>query len=131
MHPNPKENEITDIHEIVHNKQQAFQRTFELVRRNLNEKQKRRNAIYNKKVHNPTYKEGKKFFLYHSFIVSGTTSKFASPWKGPYIIEKGLNDVIFRIQEKNSSKQQFGHYDRLEPFFEPPPKSNVPTRNKL
>ena len=58
MYPNPQENATTDIHEIVHNKQQALQRAFELVRRNLNEKRKRRNAIYNKKVHGPTYQEG-------------------------------------------------------------------------
>ena len=88
MYPNPQENETTDIHEFVHNKQKAFQRAFKLVRRNLNEKQKRRNAIYNKKVHGPTYKEGQKVLLYHPAIAVGTTSKFASPWKGPYIIEK-------------------------------------------
>ena len=130
MYPNPQENETTDIHEFVHNKQQAFQRAFELVRRNLNEKQKRRNAIYNKKVHGPTYKEGQKALLYHPAIAVGTASKFASPWKGPYVIEKCLNDVTFKIKEENSSKQQIVHYDRLKPFFEPPPTSNVPTRNK-
>ena len=68
--------------------------------------------------------------LYHPVIAVGTTSKFASPWKGPYIIEKCLNDVTFRIKEENSAKQQIVHYDRLKPFFEPPPTSNVPTREK-
>ena len=37
MYPNPQEKTTTDVHEFVHNKQQAFQRAFELVRRNLNE----------------------------------------------------------------------------------------------
>ena len=130
MYPQPQENNTSDIHKFVHNKQQAFQRAFELVRRNLNTKQKRRNAIYNKKVHGPTYKEGQKVLLYHPAIAVGTTFKFASPWKGPYNIEKCLNDVTFRIKEKNTTKQQFVHYDRLKPFFEPPPTSNVATRNK-
>ena len=129
MYPNPQENATSDIHEFVHNKQ-AFQRAFELVQRNLNEKQKRRNTIYNKKVHGPTYKEGRKVLLYHPAIAVGTTSKVASPWKGPYIFEKGLNDVTFRIKDENSSKQQIVHYDRLKPFFEPPTTSNVPTRNQ-
>ena len=31
MYPNPQENATTDIHEFVHNKQQAIQREFELV----------------------------------------------------------------------------------------------------
>ena len=130
MYPSLQENVTTDIHEFVHSKQQVFQRAFELVRRNLNEKQKRRNAIYNKKVHGPTYKEGQKVLLYYPAIAVGTTSKFASPWKGPYVIEKCLKDVTFRIKDENSSKQQIVHYDRLKPFFEPPPTSNVPTRNK-
>ena len=130
MYPSPQENVTTDIHEFVYNKQQAFQRVFELVRRNLNKKQKRRNAIYNKKVHGPTYKEGQNVLLYHPIIAVGTTSKFASPWKGPYVNEKCLNDVTFKIKEEKSSKQQIVHYDRLKPFFEPPPTSNVTTRNK-
>ena len=66
MYPKPQENETTDIHEFAHNKQQAFKRAFELVRRNLNEKQKRRNAIYNKKVHGPTYKKRTKSFALSS-----------------------------------------------------------------
>ena len=129
MYPNPQENTTTDIHGFAHNKRQAFQRAFGLFRRNLNEKQKRRNAISNKKVRGPTYKEGQKVLLYHPAIAVGTTSKFASPWKGPYVIENCLIDVTFRIKEENSSKQQIVHYDTLKPFFEPPPTSNLPTRN--
>ena len=68
--------------------------------------------------------------VYHPAVVVGTTSKFPRPWKGPYVLEKCLNDVTFKIKEENSSKQQIVHYDRLKPFFEPPPTSNVPTRNK-
>ena len=68
--------------------------------------------------------------LYHPAIAIGTTSKFASPWKGPYVHEKCLNDVTFRIKEENFSKQQVVQYDRLKPFFEPPPTSIVPTKNK-
>ena len=45
LYPNPQENETTDVLEFVHNKQQAFQRAFEIVRLSLNEKQKRQNAI--------------------------------------------------------------------------------------
>ena len=83
-----------------------------------------------KKVHDPAYKEGQKVLMYHTATAIGTTSKFASPSKGPVIIEKCLNDVAFRIKEENSSKQQIVHYDRLKPFFEPRPTSNVPTGNQ-
>ena len=102
MYPNQQKKETTDVHEFVHTKQQAFQRAFELVRRNLTEKQKRRNAIYSKKVNGPTNKEGQNVLLYHPAIAIGTTSKCASPWKGPYVFEKCLNDDTFKIKEKNS-----------------------------
>ena len=97
----------------------------------MNEKQKCRKAIYNRKIHGPTFKDGQKVLLYHPAIDVGTTSKFANPWKGPYVIEKCLNDVTFRIREENSTNQQIVHYDRIKPSFEPPPTFNVPTRNKL
>ena len=93
MYPNPQGNATTGIHEFGHKKQRKFQQAFELVRCNLNEKRKRRNCIYNKKVHGPTYKEGQIVLLYHPAIAVGTTSKFASPWKGPYVIESCLNDI--------------------------------------
>ena len=81
-------------------------------------------------VHPATNKEEQNVLLYHPAIAVGKTSKFASPWKGPYVFEKCLNDVTFRINEEISSKQQSVHYDRLKLFFEPPPTSSVPTTNK-
>ena len=75
-----------------------------------------------------TYKEGQKILLYHTAIAVRSTSKLASFWKGPYVIEKGLKDVTLKITEKHSSKQQIVHYDRLKSFFEPPRTSNVPKK---
>ena len=68
--------------------------------------------------------------MYYPAITIGIHSKITSSWKGPYVIEKCLNDVTFRVREENSSKQQILHYDTPKPFFEPPPTSNAPTRNK-
>ena len=130
MHVNPQEKETTDFHESEQNTQLTFQRAFEQVRRNLREKEKRRNAIYSKKVHAPTYKGGQKVWFYHPAIAVGTTSNFASLWKGPYIKEERSNDVTFRIKEEKTSKQQFVYYDRLKPFFEPPPTHNLRTGNR-
>ena len=129
MYPNLQENETNDFPEFVHNKQEAFQRVFELVRRNLNENQKSRNTIYSKTFHGPAYKEGQKDLLYHPALPDGTTLEFASSWKGPYIIEHCLSDVAFKINEENSSKQQIVHYDPLKPIFEPLQTSTVPAKN--
>ena len=42
----------------------AFQRALEPVRNNINKNQKRRNAIYNEKIHGPTYEPGQKVLLH-------------------------------------------------------------------
>ena len=68
MYPNPQENETTDTHDFQHKKWQAVQQAFELVRRNLNEKQTPRNAIYIRKVHSLTYKEGQQVLFCHPAI---------------------------------------------------------------
>ena len=83
-----------------------------------------------RKSHGPTNRGRQNVLLYHPVIAVGTTSKFASPRKGPYVIEKCLNDVTFRSKEEDSSKQQMVHYARLNLFFKPPPTSNVSSRNK-
>ena len=63
------------------------------------------------------------FCCWHDFSVCKPLEKTVCYW------QKCLNDVTFTIKEENSSKQQIVHYDRLKPFFELPPTSNVPTRN--
>ena len=68
LYPKPEKNNTTDIHDFLHNKRQAFQRVDELVRRNFNEKQKPRNAIYKKFLVKHT-KNGKKFCCITQFLL--------------------------------------------------------------
>ena len=64
-----------------------------------------------------------------SVVPVGKSPKFFCPWKGPYVIIQDINDVIYRIEDPLTNKQLVVHYDRLKPFKEPPPTSNVPTRD--
>ena len=128
MFPNP-EKPSTSVDEFVQNRQKAFQRAFELVRANLNKNQKRRNALYNQRVHGPLYEDGQKVLLHSPAVPVGQTAKFSSPWRGPYVIVQCLNDVTYQIRELSTNKESVVHYDRLKPFFEKPATSNVPTRS--
>ena len=130
MYPNPEWEGPSNVDNFVYQRQKAFQRAFELVRNNLNKNQLRRNALYNKKVHGPTYEEGQKVLLHNPAVPVGKTKKFFSPWRGPYIILKCLNEVTYKIQEISTKKELVVHYDRLKVFHEQPATSNVPTRNK-
>ena len=53
MYPNPKDQPASNTNEFVSALKLAFQKAYELARSALNQNQKRRNAIYNSKVHGP------------------------------------------------------------------------------
>ena len=130
MNPNPSDQPPADIHEFVSARQVRFQKAYDSARTALNFNQRRRNAIYNRKVHGPTYQVDQKVLLHNPVVPVGKSPKFFSPWKGPYVILQCLNDVTYRIQEIATQKELVVHYDRLKLFHEPPPTSNVPTRDK-
>ena len=131
MFPSPESDCTTNVHEFVHQRKQAFQRAFALVRDNLNKNQRRRNAIYNHKVHGPTYRDGQEVLLHTPVVPVGQSPKFFSPWRGPYTILKCLNDVNYQIKEVSTGKESVVHYDRLKPFRKRPPTTNIPTREKI
>ena len=65
---------------------------------------KRRNAVYSRKVHGPTYQVDEKVLLHNPVVPVGKSHKFFTPWNGPYVILQGLNDVTYRIQDIGTQK---------------------------
>ena len=130
MYPNPSDQPPADIHEFVSARQVRFRKAYDSFLTALNFYQRRRNAIYNRKVHGPTYQVNQKVLLHNPIVPVGKSRKFFSPWKGPFVILQCLNDVTYRIQEIATPKKLVVHYDRLKLFHEPSPTLNVPTRDK-
>ena len=129
MYPPPDSHVPTNINAYVMTRQQNFHQAFELVRRNTTAQQRRRNALYNRKVHGPTYKEADFVLLHYDVTVPGQSPKLSSPWRGPYRILKCINDVNYKIEELSTGKQQIVHYDRLKRYHgSPPPSTTIPTR---
>ena len=57
-----------DVNDWVLQKEEAFRQAYELVRRNATNQQRRRNNLYNKRVHDPTYKEGEHVLLHYPVV---------------------------------------------------------------
>ena len=57
-----------DVNDWVLQKEEAFGQAYELVRRNATTQQRRRNNLYNKRVHGPTYKEGEYVLLHYPVV---------------------------------------------------------------
>ena len=129
MYRPPPSTTPTDVHDWVLQKEEAFRQAYELVRRNATTQQRRRNNLYNKRVHGPTYKEGEYVLLHYLVVPLGKNPKLSSPSRGPYEILKCLNDVNYEIKEMTTGKVQVVHYDRMKRYHGPiPVASNVQTR---
>ena len=88
MFPNP-ERPSTSVYEFVQHRRRALQRVFELVRANLNKNQNWQDALYSQRVHDALYENG-----------------LSSPWCGPYVIIRCLNDVTYQIREISTNKSR-------------------------
>ena len=129
MYRPPQSTPPIDVHDWVSQKEEAFRQAYELVRRNATVQQRRRNNLYNKRVHGPKYKEGEHILLHYPVVQPGKSPKLSSPWRGPYEILKCSNDVNYRIKEITTGKVQVVHYDRMKRYHGPiPVASNVQTR---
>ena len=129
MYRPPSSTTPIDVHDWVSQKAEAFQQAYELVRRNATAQQRRRNILYNKRVHGPTYKEGEHVLLPYTVVQPGKSPKLSSPRRGPYEILKCLNDGNYKIKELTTGKVQVVHYDRMKRYHGPiPVASHVQTR---
>ena len=129
MYPSPNDHLSSGTNDFVSARKLGFQKAYESARSALHQSQKRRNALFNRKVHGPLYQEGKKVLLHSPVVPVGKPPKIFGPWKCPYVITQDINDVTYRIEDPLTNKQLVVHYDRLKPFKEPPPTFNVPTRD--
>ena len=129
MYKGPQSTLALPPNNFVLQKQALFHKAFELVRHSTNAQQLRRNAIYNKKVHGPSYNENDYILLHYPVTTKGNSPKLSSPWRGPYSILKCINDANYKIEELSTQKQLVVHYDRIKPYFgQPPSTSNIPER---
>ena len=129
MYRPPSSTTAINVHDGVSQKEGAFRQAYELVRRNATTQQRRRNNLFNERVHGPTYKENELVLLHYPVVQPGKSPKLSSPWRGPYEILKCLNTVNYKIKELTTGKIQVVHYDRLKRHHGPiPVASNVQTR---
>ena len=72
--------------------------------------------VYDRSVRG-SFSIGDYVWLYCSPIPRGRSAKFHRPWKGPYIIVKALNDVVYRIRNVDAPRKKLVvHFNRLKPY---------------
>ena len=118
--PPPKEACWTSYHEYVAETRHLFQTAYEDARQYLKGQQKRQHALYNSKVHGPTYKKGQLILLHCPATPPGLSPKLHSFWRGPYQIEQVISELTYKVRELETNKELIVHYDRMKPCHAPP-----------
>jgi hypothetical protein len=72
--------------------------------------QKRRYDLKAKKI---SFKKGQSVWIYEPTRTIGVCSKFTSKWKGPFIVEKKIDDVTYRVKRSMRQPSLVYNVDRL------------------
>jgi hypothetical protein len=62
---------------------------------------------------NSLLKKGQPVWTYEPARKVGICNKLTSPWKGPFIIEKQIDDVTYRVKKSARQPSRMYHVDRL------------------
>ncbi|KAK3095582.1 hypothetical protein FSP39_016324 [Pinctada imbricata] len=72
---------------------------------------------YDHKVHENSYKERDLVWYFDPLYKQGKNKKLSKPWKGPFVVTKKINDVIYKIQLNQKAKPKIVHHDRLKLYM--------------
>ena len=81
----------------------------------------KKSAIYQKrrydlKAKKQTLRKGQAVWAYEPARKIGICTKLTSRWKGPFIVEKRIDDVTYRIKKSARQPSKIYHVDRLAPY---------------
>ena len=129
--PPPSDATWTNYHEYVAETRLRFHTAYEHAGQYLKGQQKRQHALYNAKVHGPTYTEGQLINLHNPSTPQGLSPKLHSFWRGPYKITQVISEMTYEICEIGTNKELIVHYDRMKPCRSPRggfvPPANTPS----
>ena len=132
MYKPPEQCKPSSLNKQVLERQEAIRKAFELVRRKrlLNNFDEVPCIIV--KCTDQCTKRVTAFSFITPSPPSGCSFKLSSHWRGPYRINKCLNDVNYEIEKIGNGKQLVVHNDRLKRYQSVlAPKSLIPERNPI
>ena len=107
----------TSSSDYAFNLRQRLEKSFQEVRAKMNQKQLRQKELYDQKSHGAPFEANDRVWLNCPAIPRGKHKKFHRLWQGPFVVKKKISDVLYQIQQENSSRKQIVHFDRLKPCW--------------
>ena len=99
------------------NLRQRLEQSYHTVRARTGLKQDRQKELYDLKAHGSPFKIDDKVWLNCPAVPRAKHKKFHCFWQGPFVVKKKISDVLYQIQQENSSRKQIVHFDRLKPCW--------------
>lgn len=78
---------------------------------------------YNSKIQQNSYDPGDAVWVFYPNHNLGLGKKLSLKWKGPYIVLRKINDVLYKIGKNSKHKGTVVHHNRLKPYT----GTNLPT----
>lgn len=104
--------EIPD-HEWVWELKERLETAHSLVREHTGNAMKRQKLIHDRRTSYEQFEKGDKVYVYFPVKKIGTSSKFTSFWRGPYLILGKLSDVLYKVDCGRNRSEQVIHCDRI------------------
>ena len=84
---------------------------------------------YDKNSREINYNIGDRVWLYNPKVKVGETKKLSSLWHGPFRIIEKIGPVNYRLSNENKKIPNLVHANRLKPFFEKKPTTDIKEEN--
>ena len=109
--------------DYVFNLKSKLEQNYKTARKSLNKAATCQKRRYDLKARKNSFTKGQAVWIYDPSRKIGRCPKLTSKWKGPYIIEKRIDDVTYRVKRTWRQPSSVYHVDRLASYR----GKNVPT----
>ena len=109
----PDEEPIKSTYDYVVTLQKKLERIHHFARAHQNLMTERMKQRYDLSLRCPQLKARDTVWLHNPQHMKGLRLKLQHPWQGPYTVTKRLNDLVYRIQLRASTKPKVVHRNRL------------------
>ncbi len=124
LYGRPEERENTTHY--VEALQEKLDKVHDFARERIKLSSDRMKRYYDVRATGDQLNEGDLVWLYNPQRKKGITPKFQRPWQGPFRILKRINDLVYRIQLKPTTKPRVVHYNRLWKYHGDDPSNRSP-----
>jgi len=104
---------VSDADQYICNLKKKLQENHEIARKSLKQSSNYQKRHYDLKAKKRSFKAGQPVWIYEPSRKVGVCTKLTSQWKGPFVVEKKIDDVTYRVKKSIRQPSRVYHIDKL------------------